>query len=104
MSPVGVLSGAQPQGCQSRCLSHSCGPRPDPGWQAGPVTSLISLILEPPFPIRDPHWLAGTTSLSVTGGLLVAGLLLMELIMSWVSRTYVLVVGARGVRGSQGRA
>ena len=45
-------------------------------------TSLISLILEPPFPMREPHWLAGTTSLKVTGGLLVAGLLLMELIMS----------------------
>lgn len=49
----------------------------------GPVTSLISLILEPPLPIREPHWLAGTTNLSVTGGLLVAGLLLMELMMSW---------------------
>lgn len=45
-------------------------------------TSRISLILEPPLPIRDPHWLAGTTSRSVTGGLLVAGLLLMELMMS----------------------
>lgn len=32
--------------------------------------------------MRDPHWLAGTTNLSVTGGLLVAGLLLMELMMS----------------------
>lgn len=49
----------------------------------GSITSLISLILEPPLPIRDPHWLAGTTNLSVTGGLLVAGLLLMELMMSW---------------------
>lgn len=45
-------------------------------------TSRISLILEPPFPIRDPHWLAGTTNRNVTGGLLVAGLLLMELMMS----------------------
>lgn len=45
-------------------------------------TSLISFILEPPFPMREPHWLAGTTSLKVTGGLLVAGLLLMEFIMS----------------------
>lgn len=45
-------------------------------------TSLISFILEPPFPMREPHWLAGTTSLKVTGGLLVAGLLLIELIMS----------------------
>lgn len=50
-------------------------------------TSLISLILEPPLPIREPHWLAGTTSLRVTGGLLVAGLLLMELMMSWKART-----------------
>lgn len=32
--------------------------------------------------MREPHWLAGTTSLKVTGGLLVAGLLLIELIMS----------------------
>lgn len=47
-----------------------------------PVTSLISLILEPPLPMSEPHWLAGTTSLRVTGGLLVAGLLLMELMMS----------------------
>lgn len=45
-------------------------------------TSLISLIFEPPFPMREPHWLAGTTSLRVTGGLLVAGLLLMELMIS----------------------
>lgn len=52
----------------------------------GSVTSLISLILEPPLPIRDPHWLAGTTSLSVTGGLLVAGLLLIELMISWGGR------------------
>ena len=33
-----------------------------------PVTSRISLILLPPFPIRLPHWLAGTTSLKVMGG------------------------------------
>lgn len=52
------------------------------GSQLGSATSLISLILEPPFPMRDPHWLAGTTNLRVTGGLLVAGLLLMELMMS----------------------
>lgn len=32
--------------------------------------------------MREPHWLAGTTSLKVTGGLLVAGLLLIELMMS----------------------
>ncbi len=35
------------------------------------LTSLISLILEPPLPMREPHWLAGMTSRSVTGGLLV---------------------------------
>lgn len=52
-------------------------------------TSLISFILEPPFPMSEPHWLAGTTSRKVTGGLLVAGLLLMELIMSWRTEQYV---------------
>lgn len=57
-----------------------------PAAREGSVTSLISLILEPPLPIRDPHWLAGTTSLSVTGGLLVAGLLLIELMISWGGR------------------
>lgn len=31
-------------------------------------TSLISFILAPPFPIREPHWLAGMTSRRVTGG------------------------------------
>lgn len=35
------------------------------------LTSLISLILEPPLPMSEPHWLAGMTSRSVTGGLLV---------------------------------
>ena len=34
-------------------------------------------------PIRDPHWLAGTTSLKVTGGLLAAVLLVIELLMSY---------------------
>lgn len=63
--PSAVLSGVQP----TATMSLHC-------------TSLISLILEPPLPIREPHWLAGTTSLRVTGGLLVAGLLLMELMMS----------------------
>ena len=37
-------------------------------WTLAPVTSLISLILLPPLPIRDPHWLAGTISLKVMGG------------------------------------
>ncbi len=34
-----------------------------------PVTSLISLILEPPLPISEPHCEAGTTSRKVIGGL-----------------------------------
>lgn len=38
-------------------------------WMDAPVTSRISLILEPPFPMRDPHWLAGTMSRNVIGGL-----------------------------------
>jgi len=57
-------------------------PRGNSSIGAGVATSLISLILEPPLPMREPHWLAGTTSLRVTGGLLVAGLLLIELIIS----------------------
>lgn len=32
------------------------------------VTSRISLILEPPFPINDPHCVAGTINLIVIGG------------------------------------
>lgn len=38
-------------------------------WIDAPVTSRISLILEPPLPIKEPHWEAGTISLSVIGGL-----------------------------------
>ena len=30
-----------------------------------PVFSRSSLIFEPPFPIREPHWVAGTHSLNV---------------------------------------
>lgn len=37
--------------------------------------------------MREPHWLAGTTSRSVTGGLLVAVLLLIELVMSLARRS-----------------
>lgn len=48
-------------------------------WQ----TSLISLILQPPLPMSEPHWLAGTTRRMVTGGLLVAVLLVIEVLMSW---------------------
>ncbi len=32
------------------------------------LTSLISLILDPPLPMMDPHWDAGTINLRVTGG------------------------------------
>lgn len=38
-------------------------------WIEAPVTSRISLILDPPLPIREPHWDAGTISLRVMGGL-----------------------------------
>lgn len=34
-------------------------------------TSRISLILAPPLPIIDPHWLAGTTNRKVIGGIVV---------------------------------
>ena len=37
-------------------------------WIEAPVISRISLIFEPPFPIREPHWDAGTTSRKVMGG------------------------------------
>ena len=37
-------------------------------WMEAPVTSLISLILEPPLPIREPHWEAGTMRRKVIGG------------------------------------
>lgn len=39
----------------------------DATWMSAPVTSLISLILEPPLPINDPHWDAGTISRRVIG-------------------------------------
>lgn len=45
-------------------------------------TSRMSLILQPPLPMREPHWLAGTTIRRVTGGLLVAVLFVIELLMS----------------------
>lgn len=45
-------------------------------------TSRISLIFEPPLPIREPHWLPGNTSRSVTGGLLVTLLFVMAAVMS----------------------
>ena len=37
-------------------------------WIEAPVTSRISLILEPPLPIKEPHWEAGTMSRNVIGG------------------------------------
>ena len=37
-------------------------------WIEAPVTSLISLIFEPPLPISEPHCEAGTISLKVMGG------------------------------------
>ena len=37
-------------------------------WIDAPVTSLISLIFDPPFPMREPHWDAGTTNRKVIGG------------------------------------
>lgn len=45
-------------------------------------TSLISLILDPPLPISEPHWLAGNTRRSVTGGLLDTVLFTMQASMS----------------------
>lgn len=46
-------------------------------------TSLISLIFEPPLPIREPHWLPGKTRRRVTGGLLVTLLFVMAALISW---------------------
>lgn len=43
----------------------------DATWMSAPVTSLISLILEPPLPMSEPHWDAGTMSLRVIGVLVV---------------------------------
>jgi len=37
-------------------------------WIEAPVTSRISFILEPPLPMREPHWEAGTTNRKVIGG------------------------------------
>ena len=45
-------------------------------------TSLISLILEPPLPIREPHWLPGITRRRVTGGLLVTLLFAIAAVIS----------------------
>ena len=37
-------------------------------WMEAPVTSRISLILDPPLPMSDPHCDAGTTRRKVMGG------------------------------------
>lgn len=37
-------------------------------WMLAPVTSRISLILDPPFPMSEPHCEAGTISRKVIGG------------------------------------
>lgn len=47
------------------------------------LTSLISFILAPPFPMREPHWLAGMTSRRVTGGLELMVPLATNAVRSW---------------------
>ena len=47
------------------------------------LTSLISFILAPPFPMREPHWLAGMTSRRVTGGLELMVPLATSAVRSW---------------------
>ena len=49
-------------------LSVELGSISEATWIETPVTSRISRILEPPFPISDPHWEAGTISRNVMGG------------------------------------
>ena len=41
-------------------------------WILAPVSSRISLILLPPLPIIEPHWLAGTMRRKVIGGIALA--------------------------------
>lgn len=36
-------------------------------WNGGLHTSRISFIFDPPLPIKEPHWLAGTINFNVTG-------------------------------------
>lgn len=47
------------------------------------LTSLISFILAPPLPMREPHWLAGMTSRRVTGGLELMVPLATSAVRSW---------------------
>ena len=42
------------------------GNNSDATWTLAPVTSRISLILDPPFPISEPHCEAGTTNFNDT--------------------------------------
>lgn len=46
-------------------LSVEFGKRSEATFTIAPLASRISLILTPPFPINDPHWDAGTMSLTV---------------------------------------
>ena len=50
-------------------LSVEFGSISDATWMDAPVTSLISFILDPPLPIKEPHWDAGTIKRKVIGGL-----------------------------------
>ncbi len=49
-------------------LSVELGSISEATWMDAPVTSLISLILEPPLPMSEPHCEAGTTIRNVMGG------------------------------------
>lgn len=61
-------------------LSVELGSISEATWMEAPVTSRICFILDPPLPIRDPHWLAGTIRRRVIGGL---GTPLPPLFISW---------------------
>lgn len=57
-----------------------------PGWNRFVfwlLTSLISFIFAPPFPMREPHWLAGMTNRRVTGGLELMVPLATNAVRSW---------------------
>lgn len=38
-------------------------------WIEAPLSSRISLIFDPPLPMIEPHWVAGTISLNTSGGI-----------------------------------
>lgn len=72
----------------------SPGPLPQPevglrGWDPLPLTSRISLILVPAFPISEPHWLAGMTRRRVTGGLEMLPPFAVAEQRSWAGRLWV---------------